>query len=53
MRAFNFTLLTLLSSVAVMAAIIPMGKRAPLKRIARRNLYVPQQQQLQSTQSIF
>ena len=39
MRAFNFTSLAVLSSIAVVGAI-PIGNNAPLGGIARRQLYV-------------
>jgi hypothetical protein len=39
MRAFNFTLLAVLSYIAVIGAT-PLGARAPAKAIDRRQTYV-------------
>ena len=40
MRTFNFTVLAVLSSIAMVGAI-PIGHDAPTGTIARRQLYVP------------
>jgi hypothetical protein len=40
MRTFNFTVLAVLSSIAMVGAI-PIGDDTPTGTIARRQLYVP------------
>ena len=43
MRTFSFTLLAVLSCIAMIGAT-PIGNRAPAEAIVRRQLYVPWQQ---------
>ena len=40
MRAFNFSLIAVLSCIAMIGAT-PVGDRAPVEVIARRQTYVP------------